>query len=102
MVERVLADAVKRHGEDLVPTDFEWYAFPQVWGSTALGLGGFGGQATTTAQTFIVLGHSEAYIYFGGRFAYKTDCRQAFEFVRALSAPSRTRLAVNDNRPEDS
>lgn len=47
--------------------------FPQTWGSTALGFGGLGGQAVTTAYT-IVLSNSldgELAVYFGGRFAYK-------------------------------
>ena len=45
--------------------------FPQTWGSTALGFGGVGGQAITTAYTVVVYGPmGDACVYFGGRFAY--------------------------------
>lgn len=46
--------------------------FPQTWGSTALGFGGIGGQAITSAYVCVIesnlLGH--AAVYFGGRLAY--------------------------------
>jgi hypothetical protein len=49
--------------------------FPQTWGSTALGFGGIGGQAITSAyvcviQSNLVSGYA---VYFGGRFAYMID-----------------------------
>lgn len=46
--------------------------FPQVWPSTALGFGGIGGSAFTTAYTTIVTlnGYSISAVYFGGTFAY--------------------------------
>ena len=45
--------------------------FSQVWGSTALGFGGIGGQAMTSAYTVIVRGPmGDAAVYFNGRFAY--------------------------------
>ena len=58
--------------------DFEVYAmFPQTWGSTALGFGGIGGSAMTTAYTVVL--HSNYYheflVYFGGTFAYKVNGR---------------------------
>jgi hypothetical protein len=40
-------------GDGLV--DSEMYCFPQVWGSTALGFGGIGGQAITSALTTVFL-----------------------------------------------
>lgn len=46
--------------------------FPQVWSSTALGFGGIGGQAITSAYTVVLqsdVGHGYC-VYFGGRFAY--------------------------------
>lgn len=52
--------------------------FPQMWGSTALGFGGAGGQAMTTAYT-IVIGCDYNYhycVYFGGQFAYKLDLKK--------------------------
>lgn len=43
----------------------------QTWGSTALGFGGLGGQATTTAHVIVAIGpNRDAAVYFGGRFAY--------------------------------
>lgn len=53
--------------------DFDLYTFEQVWGSTALGFGGMGGQVTTAANTyvFVPLGCNQyCFVYFGGRFAY--------------------------------
>lgn len=49
--------------------------FPQTWSSTALGFGGIGGQAITSAYTVVascsVAGG--AAVYFGGRFAYLVE-----------------------------
>lgn len=56
--------------------DFEIYTFIQVWGSTALGFGGIGGQAMTPARTYVFIPEidGEDYIvYFGGKFAYKAS-----------------------------
>lgn len=45
--------------------------FQQMWGSTALGFGGMGGAAMTTADVVIVEGPDMARaVYFGCRFAY--------------------------------
>jgi hypothetical protein len=48
----------------------EVYLFPQTWGSTALGFGGVGGAAMTTAYTVIVVHDNAAAVYFGGGLAY--------------------------------
>jgi hypothetical protein len=56
--------------------DFDLYTFEQVWGSTALGFGGIGGQAMTPARTYVFIPNvdGEDYIvYFAGRFAYKAS-----------------------------
>jgi hypothetical protein len=47
--------------------------FPQTWSSTALGFGGVGGQAITSAYTVIIESeHSLGFcVYFNGRFAYR-------------------------------
>ena len=49
--------------------------FPQTWGSTALGFGGIGGAAMTTAYTIVI--HSsltdQYCVYFGGGFAYRIE-----------------------------
>ena len=56
-----------------VDYDVNVYAmFPQTWGSTALGFGGVGGQAFTSAYVIILFSNqgSGCCVYFGGRFAY--------------------------------
>lgn len=55
--------------------------FPQVWGSTALGFGGIGGQALTKAYTTVVHENfTDAYVvFFGNRAAYMVDdAKEAF------------------------
>ena len=55
-------------------SDIEIYSFPQIWGSTALGYGGIGGQAITTAQTIVLYETHQniVRVYFGGgRLAYE-------------------------------
>lgn len=49
--------------------------FPQTWGSTALGFGGIGGQAITTAYTTIVYDVSKKVyvIFFDNKFAYMVE-----------------------------
>jgi hypothetical protein len=44
--------------------------FPQTWGSTALGFGGIGGAAMTTAYTVVVECMGAYAVYFGGHHAY--------------------------------
>ena len=58
----------------------EFYDFDQTWGSTALGFPGMGGQAITTARTYVAIPNYEsiAYVYFGGRFAYKAVINERF------------------------
>lgn len=63
--------------------------FPQTWSSTALGHGGVGGQAITTAYT-VVLGSNltgEHAVYFGGQFAYMIG-RAAPLFFEHMAARS--------------
>lgn len=58
--------------------DFGVYAmFPQTWGSTALGHGGMGGAAVTTAYTVVLECYAtqEFLVYFGSEFCYKVDRR---------------------------
>jgi hypothetical protein len=49
--------------------------FPQTWGSTALGFGGIGGQAITSAYVCIIESNLVGgyAVYFGGRLAYVID-----------------------------
>lgn len=57
--------------------DFSIYTFEQLWGSTALGFGGMGGQAITPARTYVFVPNDnidqKCFVYFGGRFAYAVD-----------------------------
>lgn len=53
---------------------FEIETFVQMWGSTALGFSGIGGQSMTSENTYVLIpidGNVKfCYVYFGGRFAY--------------------------------
>jgi len=70
------------------PTAYELFVeamFPQTWGSTALGFGGIGGQAITSAYTVVIAcTHTYDYcVYFGGMFAYRLDMTKCdIEIVR--------------------
>ena len=58
--------------------DFGVYAmFPQTWGSTALGHGGMGGAAVTTAYTIVLECYAtqEFLVYFGGQWCYTVSRR---------------------------
>lgn len=59
----------KRHPE------FEFYVFPQTWGSTSLGFGGFGGQAITEAYTVVMIDRVSgiAGVFFNERLAYAIE-----------------------------
>ena len=79
----------------------EVYLFMQTLGSTALGFGGIGGQAITSAYTTVVLGPCrDAAVYFNGRLAYTVDriSQEFMECVRRHEMPSRARLSsiLND------
>ena len=49
------------------------YMFDQSWGSTALGHGGMGGNAITSAPTIVIKYHREFFVYFGRRLAYQVN-----------------------------
>ncbi len=58
--------------------DFGVYGmWPQTWGSTALGHGGMGGAAVTTAYTIVLECYAtqEFLVYFGSQMCYKVDRR---------------------------
>lgn len=81
------------------PYDVEVVAmFPQTWGSTALGFGGIGGAAMTTAYTIVISCGREYAVYFGGRFAFKVNdpTENFFEDIRNknIDAVSRTEKYV--------
>lgn len=51
--------------------------FAQTWGSTALGFGGIGGAAITSAYTIVVSGPCGQFaVYWHGRFAYLVNPRE--------------------------
>jgi len=61
--------------------DFTMYTFEQIWGSTALGFGGVGGQAMTSARTYVFIPeyvNQKCFVYFAGRFAYSVEYSQTF------------------------
>lgn len=75
----VIEDATKRleaDGIQLGPLqDVEVEIWKQTWGSTALGFGGIGGCAISSAYTFLAWSpyRQSCYVYFAGRFAYKVS-----------------------------
>ena len=77
------------HKETPRPTvdDFELHTFEQIWGSTALGFGGIGGQAMTTARTYVFVPvncNQKCFVYFGGAFAYAVNYNEKVaEDIRA-------------------
>ena len=62
---------------------YDIHIFDQLWGSTALGFGGIGGQAMTTATTVVLVpfdsNQDHALVYFAGRYAYKCKMNKAFK-----------------------
>lgn len=64
---------------------FNVYVFEQVWGSTSLGFGGWGGSTMTHAWTHVVLTTDGCYnVFFGGSFAYSVK-EPNEEFKKDLS-----------------
>lgn len=55
--------------------EFEMMMFKQTWGSTALGFGGIGGQAMTSAYTTVVMDMYTGWVgvFFGEKLAYKIN-----------------------------
>lgn len=83
--------------------DFAMYIFEQTWESTALGFGGIGGQAMTTANTYVfipVACHQNCFVYFDGRFAYQVPYSKSFmEDVRnhSMKSVNQSRLYIKEN-----
>lgn len=62
--------------------DFELYTFEQAWADTTCGFGGIGGQAITTARTYVFVPvnvDERCYVYIGGRFAYSCEWSETFK-----------------------
>ena len=69
------------NGDKPTCDDFEVVSFDQVWGSTALGFGGCGGQAMTSARTYVLvplIGNQKCFVYFAGQFAYAVPYSETF------------------------
>ena len=81
-IEEDLYNRIKDYKNSLIYTnDFDVYIFEQMWGSTALGFPGFGGQAITSAYTFVLVPYSSelpCFVYFNGRFAYTAPYSEEF------------------------
>ena len=82
--------------------DFDMFIFPQTWGSTALGFGGIGGQAMTTANTYVfvpVTCHQNCFVYFDGRFAYQVPWSKSFmEDIKnhSMKSVNQSRLYIKE------
>ena len=75
--------------------------FPQVWSSTAMGFGGIGGQAITTAYTTVVESDidTSCCVYFGGQFAYRIE-RPNEQFFEDLMKQQMTKVSGAKKRYE--
>lgn len=62
----------KHKGRPMV-SDLTIIHFPQTWGSTALGFGGIGGAAMTTAYTTVIICRNNAAVFFDGKHCYSVD-----------------------------
>lgn len=71
VVERHI-NSVKSIKPDYRYPELELKMFSQIWGSTALGFNGIGGQAMTSAYTVVVMDYHEGIysVFFGERLAY--------------------------------
>ena len=67
-----LLDKTTPLGERVQAKAFDYYVFPQMWGSTALGFEGIEGDAMTIASTVIAYNSYTkfALVFFGENFAY--------------------------------
>ena len=102
IVERHI-NKVRSIGNEYKNPDLEVQVFTQVWGSTALGFSGFGGQAITKAYTTVVLDDNELFysVFFGNRLAYtiKDPSAQFFADLHAqkMKAVSESRAYIRKN-----
>lgn len=68
--------------EDTKSNDFDVHVFEQVWGSTALGFPGCGGQMMTAANTWVLIPEvdgEDCLVYFAGQYAYSAPRSQIFQ-----------------------
>lgn len=77
----VEADLSCRSGQIHI-NNFSFHVFEQLWGSTALGFGGFGGSAMTSAYTVVCVPtrskSEKCFVYFAGKYAYCVPFSEVF------------------------
>ena len=85
-IEKDFYSALSKKPQEI---DLEVYVFPEIWGSTALGFNGLGGQAMTMAHTVVIAYQNHVAVYFGGMFAYLVPFTNAVkeDMVRQHMAP---------------
>ena len=110
MAEELLSIEKDLSDRGALPNEIEVYTFEQTWPSTALGFGGIGGQAITSANTYVIFVYSEkltCYVYFAGGFAYSVP--YSYKILNDIQnrniAPVRSRgkyiCSANDFAPAD-
>lgn len=75
------SDMTYRIPKDVTLNDYEIHIFKQVWGSTALGFSGMGGQMMTGAYTYVFIpeyGDTNCHVYFDGAYAYSVPYSDVF------------------------
>ena len=87
LIQERFYNAVKtQFPKELKYPTYDIQMFSQVWGSTALGFGGFGGQAMTKAYTTIIKEeNTNLYgVFFGDRMAYviENPTKEFFEDIQ--------------------
>ena len=95
----IINDLIDKINEDFPNNPTEVFCFPQTWGSTSLGYGGFGGSAMSNAHTIIIHAiHDNVYrMYFGCiRLAYEIkDPNQLFmEDLRNMQIKDKSRMLL--------
>lgn len=88
LIQERFCNAVTASDPDAKGFDLKMHMFPQVWGSTALGFGGWGGQSMTTAYTVVVDGgNGWVGVFFGNQLAY-TICDPVPQFWADMRSES--------------
>ena len=82
--------------------EFEMMMFKQTWGSTALGFGGIGGQAITSAYTTVIMDMNTGWVgvFFGEILAYKihNPNEKFYEDMRNGNMAEVARLSIYINK----
>jgi hypothetical protein len=85
---QIMSQNIYKFEHKIYADDLDVYTFPQMWGSTALGFGGIGGQAMTKALTTVIYDPHNDFcaVFFDGRLAYyyKNPSGAFFEDIRLM------------------